>query len=119
MFMRSGDIMVMSGSSRLLYHAVPCILPAPSGHPLPSCLDQRTSKDELNECIVQTVCEKDWEVCSLYLKTSRINMTVRQVLGPGQTFPIMQTVTEQSGNSCEEETRMAKKRRSESGYDLE
>ncbi|XP_053489134.1 nucleic acid dioxygenase ALKBH1 [Ictalurus furcatus] len=124
MFMRSGDIMVMSGSSRLLYHAVPCIVPAPAGHPLPSCLDQRVGKDEPDDDDdVQTVCEKDWEVCSAYLKTSRINMTVRQVLGPGQTFPVTHShavpATEGSASGYEEETQTAKKRKSESGYDLD
>lgn len=119
MFMRSGDVMVMSGSSRLLYHAVPCIVPAPAGHPLPSCLNQHVDKDELNNGIIHTVCEKDWEVCSTYLKTSRINMTVRQVLGPGQIFTVSHSRTEQSGSSYEEETQMVKKRKSESGYDLD
>lgn len=115
MFMRSGDIMVMSGSSRLLYHAVPCIVPAsaPDGHPLPSRLDPRVDKHELS----------DWEVCATYLKTSRINMTVRQVLGQGQTFPVTHPHTpseaEGSGKSSDEETRVAKKRKSESGYDLD
>lgn len=121
MFMRSGDIIVMSGSSRLLYHAVPCIVPAPAGHALPSCLDRRPVEDDPSDGIVRRVCEKDWEVCSTYLETSRINMTVRQVLGPGQTFPSTHThtltATEQSGSGCDEESHMAKKRKSESGYD--
>ncbi|KAI5102003.1 nucleic acid dioxygenase ALKBH1, partial [Silurus meridionalis] len=119
MFMRSGDIMVMSGSSRLLYHAVPCIVPAPAGYPLPSCLDLPDNTDEARDGVIKAVCGKDWEVCSTYLKTSRINMTVRQVLGSGQTFPITPTVTgtEQSrSNHEEEESQKAKKRKSESGY---
>lgn len=123
MFMRSGDVMVMSGSSRLLYHAVPCIVPAPAGHPLPSCLEQRIEKDEPSCGIIHAVCEKDWEVCATYLKTSRINMTVRQVLSPGQTFPLTHshtlTAAEQSGSGYDKETRVAKKRKSESGYDLD
>lgn len=122
MFMRSGDVMVMSGSSRLLYHAVPCIVPAPSDLPFPSCLNQRFEEDESTDCIVHSVCDEDWDVCSTYLKTSRVNMTVRQVLGPGQTFPVTHThTTEQSGNGCEDETLGARKRRrkSESGYELD
>lgn len=116
MFMRSGDVMVMSGSSRLLYHAVPCIVPAPAGHPLPSCLDQSVDRKDTNNGIIQSVCEKDWDVCSTYLKTSRINMTVRQVLAPGQTFPVTHSdpdpATEHSGHGYgedEEETQLAKK----------
>ncbi|KAI4875442.1 hypothetical protein NFI96_024998 [Prochilodus magdalenae] len=120
MFMRSGDIMVMSGSSRLLYHAVPCILPAPASDPLPSCLDQRQEKDPLSDGLVHDLSEEEWEVCSKYLLTSRVNMTVRQVLGPGQTFsstlPRVGGVDESSG--CHEVSgQNPKKRKSESGYD--
>ena len=35
MFMHSGDIMVMSGFSRLVNHAVPRVLPSPEGESLP------------------------------------------------------------------------------------
>lgn len=114
MFMRSGDIMLMSGSSRLLFHAVPCIVPAPAGHPLPSYLDQRVAEDDPTGGLIQPVCETDWDVCSAYLKTSRINMTVRQVLGPGQTFP-----STLSHTATEQQSHVAKKRKSESGYDLD
>lgn len=117
--MRSGDIMVMSGSSRLLYHAVPCILPAPATHPLPSCLDRHPGDD-----VIRNVCEDDWDVCATYLKTSRINMTVRQVLGTGQAFPSTRShalgVTEQSGHDYDEEVQVTKKRKSEeTGYHLD
>lgn len=42
MFIRSGDIVVMSEQSRLAYHGVPKILPSPSGCGLliPSCLSE-------------------------------------------------------------------------------
>lgn len=117
MFMRSGDIMLMSGSSRLLYHAVPCILPAPTAHPpTPSYQDQRVAEDDPSDGIIRPVCEKDWEVCSTYLKTSRINMTVRQVLGLGQTFPSTHSHTLPA---TEQQSHVAKKRKSESGYDLD
>lgn len=50
-------------------------------------------------------------------------MTVRQVLGQGQTFSVTHShtpsETERSGKSSDEETRVAKKRKSESGYDLD
>lgn len=29
---------------------------------------------------------EDWQVCASYLKTARVNMTVRQVLAVGQDF---------------------------------
>ncbi|KAM9294329.1 nucleic acid dioxygenase ALKBH1 [Gastrophryne carolinensis] len=88
MMMHSGDIMVMSGASRLLYHAVPRILRHPEGGLLPPdlsdppCLDQ-TELDPLTE----PCSAHDWEVCSAYLQSSRINMTVRQVLAEGSSFP--------------------------------
>ncbi|XP_036449065.1 nucleic acid dioxygenase ALKBH1 [Colossoma macropomum] len=120
MFMRSGDIMVMSGSSRLLYHAVPCIIPAPASDPLPSCLGQRLGKEAASDGLIEEVSEEEWEVCSKYLLTSRVNMTVRQVLGPGQTFPTtlprVGAVAESSGYH-EESGQNAKKRKSESGYE--
>lgn len=41
MFLRSGDIVVMSQQSRLAYHGVPKILsPSNYGSPIPSCLSE-------------------------------------------------------------------------------
>lgn len=117
MFMHSGDIMVMSGPSRLLYHAVPCIVPAPAGNVLPPCLGQRLEAKAQDDDIIQSVSEEDWEVCSWYLQTSRVNVTVRQVLGSGQDFPSTQA-SHLSTDSCEkseEETQKNKKRKS--GYE--
>ncbi|XP_069494017.1 nucleic acid dioxygenase ALKBH1 [Ambystoma mexicanum] len=85
MFMRSGDIMVMSGSSRLLYHAVPRIVPCSGGMALPSCFSQDSPGSSTDP---ETCATEDWEVCAKYLLSSRINMTVRQVLGAGHPFPV-------------------------------
>lgn len=76
--------MIMAGNSRLAYHAVPRILP-PSTHPgaqsLPLCL--RKDKDKPGG-----MCgEKDDIILEHYICTSRINVNVRQVLGPGKEFP--------------------------------
>ncbi|XP_074548940.1 nucleic acid dioxygenase ALKBH1 [Halichoeres trimaculatus] len=91
MFMHSGDMMVMSGQSRLLYHAVPRILPAPEGHTA-SFLDLCCSVSHLQDSsVLESVPEEDWKVCSRYLQSSRLNVTVRQVLGPGQSFPEIPT----------------------------
>ncbi|KAJ8289011.1 hypothetical protein COCON_G00016700 [Conger conger] len=87
MFMHSGDIMVMSGPSRLLYHAVPCIMAAPPEAPMPPALLRGLDQDTPTDCLAQSVKEEDWAVCARYIQTSRINMTVRQVLAPGQGFP--------------------------------
>ncbi|XP_054256271.1 nucleic acid dioxygenase ALKBH1 [Indicator indicator] len=87
MFMHSGDIMVMSGFSRLLYHAVPRVLPNLEGTVLPSCLDQALSSDLPGGSVIEHSSDEDWQVCAKYLQSSRINMTIRQVLAEGQKFP--------------------------------
>ncbi|XP_009907679.2 nucleic acid dioxygenase ALKBH1 [Dryobates pubescens] len=87
MFMHSGDIMVMSGLSRLLYHAVPRVLPNLEGTVLPSCLDQALSSDLPVGSVIEHSSDEDWQVCAKYLQSSRINMTIRQVLAEGQKFP--------------------------------
>ncbi|XP_064809269.1 nucleic acid dioxygenase ALKBH1 isoform X2 [Oncorhynchus masou masou] len=102
MYMHSGDVMVMSGHSRLLYHAVPRVVPAPKGDPLHPSLeedglgpgsDQGLAQDHTqgDATLIQPVSEEDWAVCSRYIETSRVNMTIRQVLGSGQAFPAMDT----------------------------
>lgn len=83
MYMHSGDVMVMSGQSRLLYHAVPRIVPAPQGQ---TSLEVESCGLRDNTAMEQ-VPEQDWAVCSRYIQSSRVNVTVRQVLGLGQGFP--------------------------------
>ncbi|XP_040081931.1 nucleic acid dioxygenase ALKBH1 isoform X2 [Oryx dammah] len=88
MFMHSGDIMVMSGFSRLLNHAVPRVLPSPEGENLPGCLGVPPPADLPRDSVVEPCSGEDWQVCASYLKTARVNMTVRQVLAVGQDFPL-------------------------------
>ncbi|XP_070698641.1 nucleic acid dioxygenase ALKBH1 [Pempheris klunzingeri] len=87
MYMHSGDMMVMSGQSRLLYHAVPRIVPAPHGHAAVEMEGRSQAASLQDGTVVELVSEEDWAVCSRYLHSSRVNVTVRQVLGPGQSFP--------------------------------
>ncbi|KAF7251521.1 Nucleic acid dioxygenase ALKBH1 [Varanus komodoensis] len=87
MFMHSGDIMIMSGFSRLRYHAVPRVLPNLEGKPLPSCLELPLPADLPANSVIEPCSQEDWQVCAKYLQASRINMTVRQVLAEGQSFP--------------------------------
>ena len=77
--------MIMAGDSRLAYHAVPRIL-APNKRmgeaALPACLsrgEEETSRDYS--------ARDDIAILEQYLTTSRINVNVRQVLGPGKKFP--------------------------------
>ncbi|MBZ3888157.1 DNA oxidative demethylase ALKBH1 [Sciurus carolinensis] len=91
MFMHSGDIMVMSGFSRLLNHAVPRVLPHPEGEGLPHCLETPPPGVLPRESVVEPCSVEDWQVCASYLKTARVNMTVRQVLATDQDFPLEPT----------------------------
>ena len=83
MYLRSGDIMIMAGDSRLAYHAVPRIL-APKrctgDSALPACLSRGKETTAVD-------CREDIAILEQYLATSRINVNVRQVLGPGKEFP--------------------------------
>lgn len=88
MFMHSGDIMVMSGFSRLLNHAVPRVLPHPEGEGLPHCLETPLPGVLPRDSLVEPCSVEDWQVCASYLKTARVNMTVRQVLATDQDFPL-------------------------------
>ena len=86
--MHSGDIMVMSGFSRLLNHAVPKVLPRSSGEGLPCCLETPPPAVVPRDAVVERCSVEDWQVCASYLKTARVNMTVRQVLATDQDFPL-------------------------------
>ncbi|CAN0174868.1 unnamed protein product [Lampetra planeri] len=102
LFMHSGDVMVMSGESRLRYHAVPRILD--SGGALPECLREPSYPREaagdhaepdpsgrgdpgVSATEPDAVSAADWEVCARYLRESRVNVTVRQVAAPGEAVP--------------------------------
>ncbi|XP_028396345.1 nucleic acid dioxygenase ALKBH1-like isoform X2 [Dendronephthya gigantea] len=76
MFLRSGDVIVMSGDSRLAYHAVPRIL---RHQDFTSVLTQNNKHE---------TCEEHTLRClERYLSYSRINVNIRQVEGPGGGFP--------------------------------
>ncbi|NP_001072394.1 DNA demethylase ALKBH1 [Xenopus tropicalis] len=94
MMMHSGDIMVMSGQSRLLYHAVPRILPFPGGDMLPPCLSVPPATETSDPPLIEPCSTLDWEVCAQYLRRSRINMTVRQVLQEGCSFPQVENLSQ-------------------------
>ena len=115
LLIRSGDVVIMSGVSRLCYHGVPRILSTDkmpwndvdtvSECPQRSCCDRlatcdaedRGSTERLrketnlasippyysSEIIHSYMENSFWEPFGNYLRTSRINMNVRQVLLPG------------------------------------
>lgn len=72
LFLRSGDILVMSGSSRLRYHGVPRIFKSDHN---PWELFQEDSSST----------QEDWKRAQSYISEARININVRQVLKPDQT----------------------------------
>lgn len=66
LFLKSGDVIIMGGKSRLAYHAVPCMIQNSS----PSNIFTNLEEDE---------DKTNWDIISNYMKNSRINMNVRQV----------------------------------------
>lgn len=117
MYLNSGDISVMMGPSRLAYHAIPRILACSrnikqqessmkstnyvdksdnSKQNIPNDsvvniedFDEINAKNicKINENIKRTFLNLNWQPFEQYLTQSRINLNVRQVLKPGQTFP--------------------------------
>lgn len=103
MYMHSGDVMVMSGQSRLRYHAVPRILVAPQGQTLVEVEGSSPASSLQADSVVEPLSQEDWMVCCRYIQSSRVNVTVRQVLAPGQDFPSSTPITNggQEGENCD------------------
>lgn len=86
LFLHSGDIVVMSRESRLCYHGVPKILPADDEPWNKKMLCEYPFADYgLNKDLISR-CRDDsfWQPYQEYIKTSRININIRQVLKNGQ-----------------------------------
>ena len=87
MFVRSGDVIVMGGGSRLRYHGVPRILADSYPEELRMKMDAGEAMDqEAEEAITAgiTALQRMREVLG---HPVRINVNVRQVLSKGQSFP--------------------------------
>ncbi|KAJ2951836.1 hypothetical protein O0L34_g13999 [Tuta absoluta] len=94
--LQSGDIVVMSKEARLCYHAVPKILPTETtpwndqdksiGNP---CCDIKlkylSNTEDLVTKMNRNSNNSEWSEFSDYIKQSRINMNVRQVLNDKQS----------------------------------
>lgn len=100
-FLRSGDICIMSAEARLVYHAVPRIMPSGQER-LDECFNQFAKESE-NETNNSETCDKyrclnsnmmklthcdDWTFLEDYLSQTRINFNIRQVLAPDKDFPV-------------------------------
>ncbi|XP_066144883.1 nucleic acid dioxygenase ALKBH1 [Euwallacea fornicatus] len=84
-FLRSGDVVVMSKDSRLCYHGVPKILQVDSRRW--SLVENSSEKLVVKEHKeVMDICKNDalWQPFGDYLTHSRINVNVRQVLYDGE-----------------------------------
>lgn len=81
-FLRSGDIVIMSKESRLCYHGVPKILPAKSEY---WNWKDDSENFEFNRDI-SDICKSEelFKAFNDYITQSRININVRQVLHRGQ-----------------------------------
>ncbi|XP_021190666.3 nucleic acid dioxygenase ALKBH1 [Helicoverpa armigera] len=101
LLINSGDIVVMSKEARLCYHAVPKILPAVDSpwDVLDTEIIMPDSKNinfkyiSQSEDIMLSMKENidnKWHRFKDYIKESRINMNVRQVLNENQTSILMQ-----------------------------
>ncbi|KAH8376312.1 nucleic acid dioxygenase ALKBH1 [Drosophila serrata] len=89
LLLQSGDVLIMSGESRLCYHAVPRIL---KDHKTVNCDLSKEFDDScggdlnaLDMDLFEHVGNLSfWQPFSDYIVDSRININVRQVLKPGQ-----------------------------------
>jgi alkylated DNA repair protein alkB family protein 1 len=84
----SGDILVMSKESRLIYHAVPKIfksLEEPWNEILENSKDFEWSEDIDKETLKICLNKETWSKFDEYIKDVRINLNVRQVLPDGKT----------------------------------
>ena len=77
MYLRSGDIIMMSRDARLAYHAVPRIL---RHQELATLLTQDI------ECDISSERRRSLQCLEKYLSNSRINVNIRQVEGPSGSF---------------------------------
>ncbi|KAL1431593.1 hypothetical protein MTO96_014106 [Rhipicephalus appendiculatus] len=70
MFLKSGDVVVMTGESRVAYHAVPLVLPREDGGAPWNYVAEMRGDDD---------ADGDWSAEAEYLANHRINLNVRQV----------------------------------------
>eukprot|EP00118_Oscarella_pearsei_P015658 m.142697 g.142697 ORF g.142697 m.142697 type:complete len:339 (+) comp38367_c0_seq2:179-1195(+) len=94
MYVGSGDVMIMSGDTRLSYHAVPKILPSlpckckGSGRCSSLTCSEGVIKPRIPDCAPKGWLPiDDTQLLADYFKKARINANVRQVLPHGGTFP--------------------------------
>lgn len=65
LFVRSGDVVIMSGESRYCFHGIPRMI----GDTVPPFLKEQKVDDT-----------QDWKDCQKYISNARINLNCRQVM---------------------------------------
>lgn len=80
--------MIMSGESRLCYHAVPRIIKTQASATLSLIIEDVDNADIKTRTIDKDLFHdvgnpQFWEPFSRYMDDSRININIRQVLNPG------------------------------------
>ena len=103
LLLNSGDVIIMSGDSRLAYHGIPKVLaPAGDDEAIPACLLMETlAQNPLHDCVC-VECKRhecsfkedpshqqlmdSWTHFIPYLSLSRINVNVRQVVSASCKF---------------------------------
>ncbi|KAH8420205.1 hypothetical protein KR009_007323 [Drosophila setifemur] len=81
--LQSGDVLIMSEESRLSYHAVPRIIQTHNTSTAPLPKEPVLGSNLLDSDLFQRVGDSNfWEPFDNYIKDSRININVRQVLSP-------------------------------------
>ena len=97
-WVRSGDIMLMTGPSRTAFHAVPCIVTKHTDttpDDIGTCPLVLNDDNHNDDCENESVCniqndkehvhlwknemKKDWREFSDYISNTRININIRQV----------------------------------------
>lgn len=78
-YLHSGDALIMSGSCRRAYHGVPRVVK----NTLPNylCDMDQWSEDDRADASIED--RNDWHIFSDYLRTTRINVNIRQVFPEG------------------------------------
>lgn len=85
-YLRSGDVLIMSGACRRVFHGVPRVVEGS----LPDHLKHSSCWDAPDKSRASSEEQQDWDAFARYMSTTRININLRQVLpmsmlpGPGQ-----------------------------------
>ncbi|XP_005096742.1 nucleic acid dioxygenase ALKBH1 [Aplysia californica] len=93
LMLHSGDICIMSGSSRLSYHAVPKILAPPAEQPVPKCFSLHPEEESL--------APQSSETCG---SRNAVTKDAQELDSESDAASGFSTTEQQIGNSCSNDT---------------